>query len=68
MRLNRIRRDLASEEEARCSITLLANKWGVSELGRFAARYRELFGELPSETRLRRLNDSDVHWDAEFGH
>jgi AraC-like DNA-binding protein len=55
MRLNRIRRGLAGEEEARCTITLLANKWGVGELGRFAGWYRELFGELPSQTRARRL-------------
>lgn len=51
LRLNRIRRDLASEEEARCTITMIANRWGVSELGRFAGLYRSLFGELPSQTR-----------------
>lgn len=28
----------------------MANEWDISELGRFAAMYRELFGELPSET------------------
>jgi AraC-like DNA-binding protein len=55
MRLNRIRHDLATEKEARCTITLLANRWGVGELGRFAGWYRELFGELPSETRARRM-------------
>lgn len=52
-RLNRIRQDLASEAEARCTITMIANRWGVSELGRFAGLYRSLFGELPSETRAR---------------
>jgi AraC-like DNA-binding protein len=56
MRLNRIRHDLATEKEARCTITLLANRWGVGELGRFAGWYRELFGELPSETRARRMS------------
>jgi AraC-like DNA-binding protein len=55
LRLNRVRHDLATEEEARCTITILANKWGVGELGRFAGWYRELFGELPSQTRARRL-------------
>jgi AraC-like DNA-binding protein len=55
MRLNRIRRDLATEDEARCTITILANRWGVGELGRFAGWYRELFGELPSLTRARRM-------------
>jgi AraC-like DNA-binding protein len=53
MRLNRIRRDLATQTEAHCTIAMLANKWGVGELGRFSGRYRELFGELPSETRHR---------------
>jgi AraC-like DNA-binding protein len=56
LRLNRIRRDLATEQEARCTITILANKWGVGELGRFAGWYRELFGELPSQTRARRMS------------
>jgi hypothetical protein len=28
----------------------VANEWGISELGRLAGWYRELFGELPSET------------------
>jgi AraC-like DNA-binding protein len=56
LRLNRIRHDLATEDEARCTITLLANKWGVGELGRFAGWYRELFGELPSQTRARRMS------------
>jgi AraC-like DNA-binding protein len=55
LRLNRIRHDLASEAEASCTITLLANKWGVGEPGRFAGWYRELFGELPSHTRARRM-------------
>lgn len=53
LRLNRIRRDLADEEEAICSITIVANRWGITELGRFAGRYRQLFGELPSQTKAR---------------
>lgn len=56
LRLNRIRRDIATEPEARCTIALLANRWGVAELGRFAGWYRQLFGELPSQTRERRLS------------
>jgi AraC-like DNA-binding protein len=56
LRLNRIRHDLATEQEARCTITIVANKWGVGELGRFAGWYRELFGELPSQTRARRMS------------
>lgn len=55
LRLNRIRRDLASEAELRCTITMIANRWGIGELGRLAGWYRELFDELPSQTRARSL-------------
>ena len=48
LRLNRIRRDLASPEEAHCTVAVLANRWGVSELGRLSSEYRDLFNELPS--------------------
>lgn len=54
VRLHRIRRDLATEAETRCTIALLANTWGIGEAGRFAGWYRELFDELPSETRAHR--------------
>ncbi|WP_413989159.1 helix-turn-helix domain-containing protein [Labrys okinawensis] len=50
LRLHRIRHDLASEEERACTIALVANQWGISELGRMSGWYRELFGERPSET------------------
>jgi AraC-like DNA-binding protein len=50
LRLHRIRHDLASDEERACTVALIANQWGISELGRMARRYRDLFGELPSET------------------
>lgn len=49
-RLHRIRRDLASDADAARTIASIANRWGIGELGRFAGRYRSLFGELPSET------------------
>jgi AraC-like DNA-binding protein len=55
LRLNRIRHDLATENEALCTVTLIANRWGIGELGRLAGWYRELFDELPSQTRTRRL-------------
>lgn len=51
LRMHRIRNDLASPEEAFTSIALIAAKWGVGEAGRLAGWYRELFDELPSETR-----------------
>jgi AraC-like DNA-binding protein len=54
LRLHRIRHDLASESEAACTVALVANRWGIGELGRLAGLYRELFGELPSQTLARR--------------
>jgi AraC-like DNA-binding protein len=54
VRLHRIRRHLASDAEILCTITVVANQWGISELGRFSGWYRDLFGELPSETLARR--------------
>ncbi|MBZ9934674.1 AraC family transcriptional regulator [Mesorhizobium sp. BR1-1-16] len=53
VRLHRIRQALADDVEAACTITLIANQWGIGEVGRLAGRYRELFGELPSETLAR---------------
>jgi AraC-like DNA-binding protein len=53
LRLHRIRHDLASDDERACTIALVANHWGISELGRMSGWYRELFGERPSDTLLR---------------
>lgn len=53
LRLHRIRRDLASEAELACAVAVVANRWGIGELGRMSGWYRELFGELPSETLAR---------------
>jgi AraC family ethanolamine operon transcriptional activator len=51
MRLNRVRAELL----AGCadSVGDIAARWGFWHLSRFAAEYRELFGELPSATRTR---------------
>jgi AraC-like DNA-binding protein len=54
LRLNRIRQDLAQPNEAMRTVTVVSNRWGIPELGRLAARYREQFGELPRETLARR--------------
>lgn len=54
LRLNRIRADLAAPDEAQRTVTVVSHRWGIAELGRLAARYREQFGELPSETLRRR--------------
>ena len=48
--LHRIRQDLASEREALCTIALIGSQWGIEEPSRLASWYRELFGELPSQT------------------
>lgn len=53
-RLNRIRHDLATPAEALRTVTVVSNQWGIAELGRLSARYREQFGELPRETLARR--------------
>lgn len=50
LRLHRIRHDLANDQERACTIALIANQWGISELGRMSRRYRDLFGEFPSDT------------------
>ena len=50
LQLNHIRRDLkcAGDHD---SIGHIAAKHGVWHLSRFSSYYRELFGELPSQTR-----------------
>jgi AraC-like DNA-binding protein len=53
LRLHRIRHHLVTDAEAACTITLAAHRWNITELGRFSAWYRDLFGELPSETLMR---------------
>lgn len=50
LRLHRIRRDLATQADAGCTIAMVARRWGIKEPGRFSVWYRELFGEPPSAT------------------
>ncbi len=53
-RLERVRATLAdASASARPTVGSVATDWGFTHLGRFAAAYRERFGESPSET-LRR--------------
>jgi len=52
MRLNRVRRRLANPGDG-ASVTDAATRFGFFHLGRFAAQYRRLFGERPSETLAR---------------
>lgn len=52
MRLHRIRADLLTCGQ-QVTVAAVSNRWGISELGRMATRYRSLFGESPSQTRMR---------------
>jgi AraC family ethanolamine operon transcriptional activator len=53
LQLNQIRRDLISEASAGVSIGVIAARRGIWHWSRFSRHYRLLFGELPSQTRLR---------------
>lgn len=54
VRLERAREDLRNARSGD-SVTTIACRWGFYQFGRFAAEYKRMFGELPSET-LRKLN------------
>jgi AraC family ethanolamine operon transcriptional activator len=54
LQLNRIRRDLMSEGSDKVSIGVIAARHGIWHWSRFSRYYRVLFGELPSQTRVRR--------------
>ncbi|MDE8652018.1 AraC family transcriptional regulator [Novosphingobium album (ex Liu et al. 2023)] len=54
VRLERARDDLRNAAPGE-SVTVIACRWGFYQFGRFAAQYKRMFGELPSET-LRQLN------------
>jgi len=53
LRVHRIRHDLLSDAELGVTIRSIARRWGIHEMGRFSGWYRDLFGELPSQTRAR---------------
>ena len=54
LRLHAARRELMNADGPLPRVTDVANRQGFLELGRFAAEYRRLFGELPSETLAHR--------------
>lgn len=49
-RLNQVHRALLAAAPGESSVTELAMSYGFFDLGRFAISYRQIFGELPSET------------------
>jgi AraC-like DNA-binding protein len=52
-RLNMVRAELHRADPKAASVATVARRYQFSELGRFAATYRAIFGEMPSDT-LRR--------------
>ncbi len=50
LRLNGARRSLIEARGRKCRVSDVAIDWGFTHWSRFAARYRLLFGESPSET------------------
>ncbi|MEQ9396084.1 AraC family transcriptional regulator [Haliea sp.] len=51
-RLKAVRSALQTSRDT--SVTQIATEYGFTQLGRFAALYRQVYGELPSETVARR--------------
>jgi AraC-like DNA-binding protein len=50
VRLERAHDELRNLDPSEATVTDIANRWGFGHLGRFAARYRAQYGEMPSET------------------
>lgn len=50
MRLNGARREIRRQVDERTPLADVAARWGFWHPSRFAAEYRSLFGELPSQT------------------
>ena len=53
LQLNHVRRDLVAGAGGNTSIGVIAARRGIWHWSRFSRHYRLLFGELPSQTRLR---------------
>ena len=49
-RLNAVRRELLQDEAAVSTIFDMASSWGFWHMGQFGRDYKDMFGELPSET------------------
>jgi AraC-like DNA-binding protein len=53
VRLHHAHLDLIAGDRAETTVAAIARKWGFAHLGRFAAHYRQQYGESPQQT-LRR--------------
>jgi AraC family ethanolamine operon transcriptional activator len=49
-RLNAVRQELKAASAGTATVREIARRWGFWHTGEFAAAYRRLFGELPSQT------------------
>jgi AraC family ethanolamine operon transcriptional activator len=49
-RLNAVRQELKTADAGTATVGEVAHRWGFWHTGEFAADYRRLFGELPSQT------------------
>jgi AraC family ethanolamine operon transcriptional activator len=49
-RLNAVRQELKAAAAGTTTVHEIAQRWGFFHTGEFAADYRRLFGELPSQT------------------
>lgn len=58
-RLNAVRRDLSRRSGPEQSVYDAAARWGFWHFGHFSSDYKQLFGELPSET-LRRARSAQA--------
>jgi transcriptional regulator GlxA family with amidase domain len=54
VRLGRVRDALLASDAEATTVATVASDWGFFSLGRFAAQYREAYGETPSQTLRRR--------------
>lgn len=50
VRLRRVHAELARSSAGATTVTRTAGRWGFVHMGRFAQQYRQMFGEVPSET------------------
>lgn len=63
-RLNKARIALQQADPKTTFVAEIAQRYRFSELGRFAASYRSIFGEMPSDTLCRRTRPRDRSFAA----